>query len=567
MKPEDFARQIKNKYPQYQNVNDIELARSIIQKYPQYSNQVDFTLSSDPKRESIIGETLGDVKETFGGIKSSIEERMQKTEGISNAQKSGKQGFLRSSFQKFGQGTGAVSDVIGESVLGAGKVLLPQKAEDAISKVATGAFGSILQFPKIQSMMQSFEQLKQTDPEKARDIDALLGIGTLALDIATAGVGGQTVKQTTKAGIAGAEATAKGALKVGSGARRIGFELEGALTGTSQETLEMAFQSAKQGGKQFDSFTSSLRGKVTPEAIVENVRGAISEVRSSNSKAYRDAITPIVSEVVDTSKVSPGFTKKLSDFGISIKEGELDFSNSKFRTVPQAQTKIQQTYNEVVGLGENTTLGNVDTTRQALRELIMTGDDASARSANSIIEEAITSVRDSGRQVDGYGEMLSNFAENAEFLDELTRSLSTGDKTTIDTAYRKLATSLKTNNERRMNLLKELDSITDGAVLGTIAGQQLSETLPRGLFRQIGAGLAGAGIITGGISTSLLVPMVFASPRIAGEVIRALGLSAKKTKIILDSISDVKKTVDKLNLSLPMASPLMQTTSQETQTQ
>ncbi len=243
----------------------------------------------------------------------------------------------------------------------------------------------------------------------------------------------------------------------------------------------------------------------------------------------------------------------------------LDFSNSRFRQTPQAQTKINQMFQEINNLSGEQALRTVDTTRQVLRELLLTGDDASARSANALITQAIESVRETGKQVDGYGDLLRRFAEDSEFLDELTRSLSTGDRATVDTAYRKLATTLKTNNERRRNLLRELDEATDGAILSSISGQQLSEVLPRGLFRQISAGLIGAGVATGGVSTSILPGLVFASPRVAGEVIRALGLTAQKTDVIIDAINQARRVVENITVPVPVVSPVVEGVEQSLQ--
>lgn len=573
MNPQDFAQKIKNKYPQYKDVDDIELARKIVQKYPQYSSQVDFTKVTPQKDGGILDEIKGDVTETVSGLISDIESRADKTGVISQAEKSGEQGKLRSLFQRFGQGVGAASDVIGRTVIGAGKAILPQRAEDAISGAVEKGVEKVAGLEPVQNLLSRYQKLQEENPALARDIDASLGIGTLAVDLGTMGIGGRGINLATKTANKGVDVVGKGIGATGRGARRVGFELEGALTGTSQETLEQAFQAAFKGGEEGAQFTKALRGQVTPESLVENVRNSLNTVRSTNSTQYRQSLEQIVDNVVDTSGAKTRLTNKLNEFNIAVTPEGLDFSKSKFRTVPQAQTKIQQAFNEVAQLGDKTTVGSVDTTRQALKELMLTGDDNSARSANALIEEAVSTVRDSGKQVDGYEKLLVEFGENADFLNEITRSLASGDKQTIDTAYRRLATSLKTNNERRMNLIKELDEATGGFILSDIAGQQLSEALPRGLFRQIGAGLAGAGVVTGGVSSSLLVPMVFASPRVAGEVIRALGISSKKASIIIDAIDSARKTLNSLDVPLPLASPisesveksLQETQSQETQ--
>ena len=47
----EFAQNIKNKYPQYENIDDVELANKIIKKYPQYESQVTFDNIQPPVEE------------------------------------------------------------------------------------------------------------------------------------------------------------------------------------------------------------------------------------------------------------------------------------------------------------------------------------------------------------------------------------------------------------------------------------------------------------------------------------------------------------------------------------
>jgi len=51
---EDFARRIKEKYPQYIDVDDLELTQRIIDKYPQYKNTVSFEPTAVKKKDAAI---------------------------------------------------------------------------------------------------------------------------------------------------------------------------------------------------------------------------------------------------------------------------------------------------------------------------------------------------------------------------------------------------------------------------------------------------------------------------------------------------------------------------------
>ena len=38
---DEFAEKIKSKYPEYQDMDNLELSTKIIEKYPEYADQVD----------------------------------------------------------------------------------------------------------------------------------------------------------------------------------------------------------------------------------------------------------------------------------------------------------------------------------------------------------------------------------------------------------------------------------------------------------------------------------------------------------------------------------------------
>ena len=353
------------------------------------------------------------------------------------------------------------------------------------------------------------------------------------------GLGGGTL---FGAGIPAATPIAGAAARVtGRVLGRGGSEVSGALTGTSAETLEQAFVAARKGGSELDLFTNSLRGKTTPEQLVQVTRENVARINSQRQSLFRQTIDELGDSFVMTAPAKSAMRESLEEAGIKVGDnGILDFSSSKLRLVPQAQTKIQTAFTEIDNLPAQSTLLEVDTTRQAIKALSLTGDDPSANLGNKLIDDAVRGVRLAGEDVPGYGQMLDEFGETSQFLDELQRGLATGDRKTIDQTYRRMATALKTNNEQRMALIRELDEATDGAILSQISGQQLSEVLPRGIFRQIAAGLTGTTIITGTASPAILPGLLFASPRVVGEFVRSLGIGARKAELILEAVNEAR---------------------------
>lgn len=319
-------------------------------------------------------------------------------------------------------------------------------------------------------------------------------------------------------------------------------ELTGKLTGTSQETVEQAFLAARQGGKDLDALTNALRGKTTPENLVNNMRESVSLVSQNRSQLFKDTLEELGDSVVSTKPAKDNFMNTLKSVGIAVRDdGSLDFANNKLRNVPNAQSKITQAWAEINNMPDSLSIKDLDTTRQAVKSIAsIAGDEPSANLGNMIIEDATRSVRLAGEQVDGYGKMLDNFGETSEFLDELSKGLASGDKSTVDQAYRRIATTLKTNNEQRMALVKELDEATGGALLSEIAGQQLSEALPRGLVGTYLAPVVAGGAIAGGASSAILPGLLLASPRAVGEFARSLGLATAKTDALIDAIIEAQ---------------------------
>lgn len=556
MTVDEFAEQIKNKYPEYKDFNNKELTEKVIAKYPVYRSQV-----QGFEKKTFVQDAKADIKQITQDFSTDLESRADK---FGEADQTANP--LRRGFQKFGQAAGAASDLIGRTVLGVGKAVLPQAVEDKVSRGAQKVGTTIAESRPAQEIASRLSEVKRDNPTLARDIDAALGIGMLGLDVGTAGLTGSAAKGTGRVIGAGAGKVTDTLAAGGTGGVRLASEVQGVLTGTGGESLRQAFNAAYKGGKDLSTFTDNLRGRVTPETLVQTVRENVGKVQAARNSDFTRTLSTLGDRKVNTVGLRETVENNLRDFNIDVKDGALDFSKSKFSTVPQARTKLQEMYGEITRLGNEEDLVRVDTSRQALRNLLLAGDDGSANTANAIITDAIDAVRDTGKQVDGYESMLNRFASESEFLDELNQSLSTGNKASIETAFKKLTVSLRTNNEQRLALLKELDQATGGTILSQVAGQQMSELLPRGIFRQVALSLAGASaVIPGGVALAptIVTSLLAVSPRVAGETIRALGITGRKLTTFLDSLEAVRKVlrqmgIDPQNIKVPLPSATVQ---------
>lgn len=108
--PSEFAKKIKEKYPQYENVEDTDLVNKMIEKYPEYKSQITFQTPDKPKEVKTEVEN-GESPSTSVKDNSSSEESVEIMNNVD---------FIESPvFNQRGRKTGTTklhkSDVLGQS--------------------------------------------------------------------------------------------------------------------------------------------------------------------------------------------------------------------------------------------------------------------------------------------------------------------------------------------------------------------------------------------------------------------------------------------------------------------
>jgi len=201
-------------------------------------------------KQSFGADFIGDIKGIGTGIKTRAEERTEKFADIQAAQESGEQGLITSLFQKFGQGAGLAADVGGEVFKGGVKAVLPQRAEEAVKETVADVAETVIETDPAQKVVQEWQKIKETNPTLARELDALLGIGSLALEVTGLGVGGRVARQGAKSTV---RATKEAAQATKEGVQELG-------------------RTISQTGKTLDTATGGIVGQL-PRRISTNVRG------------------------------------------------------------------------------------------------------------------------------------------------------------------------------------------------------------------------------------------------------------------------------------------------------
>lgn len=321
---------------------------------------------------------------------------------------------------------------------------------------------------------------------------------------------------------------------VGPALGRIAGESSGILTGSGYGTLKRGFEAAREGGEVGDAFRHALRGKVEPEAIVDDARNALGEIVGRRNEEYEQLLSSMKGshQQLDVSPIFNEFKKQLSRFGVSGNPQELDFSRSVFRFNNRAKEDIQTVAREMADFGlkegDRTPVG-VDRLKRSFANLY--GDN---RDSRALVEAMRKKTRETLSNVPGYDKSMAIYSDMTDSIDDIRKGLSLGDKAATDTAFKKLTSALRQNQEFRKVLIGELDKETGGTLSAKIAGQQLSEFAPRGLMRAVVGGGTLTAIATGMLPALLL--LIKTSPRIAGEIAQVLGKTARSREAIEDAL-------------------------------
>jgi hypothetical protein len=178
-------------------------------------------------------EGLEDITQIGSDIKQSVGERSEKFGAIKSDLKSGEQGLFRSVFQSIGNTAGGISDAIGSVFTGGVKALMPQSLEDKTKEVLTSGVEKVMETDTAQKLVSWYSNL---DEQKKRDLDAVVGIGSLGLDVAGVGVGSKVAGKAVD--VAGD--VAKGTLKATKGAIETGKNVAEGTVGVIQSTAQKA---------------------------------------------------------------------------------------------------------------------------------------------------------------------------------------------------------------------------------------------------------------------------------------------------------------------------------------
>jgi len=465
------------------------------------------------------------------GISESAKKRGVAMSDTYQQTKSGDINPLQTAVRSIGGAAGFIGDVAATGVMETAKEVLPDKAEESISK----SFSNAIAKSDIPKLMAEYDSWKANNPEAAKDLEGVVNIASLLPAEKALGIGLKSAKAGAK--VAGesletaGRATAKGlAQGVETTVKTGGFIEKHALSQATGYRPETIMKIINDPGA-FDSKTTAniSRGSVG-ERVQTGIQGRLDEL-SDTGKEYQairdsDALVNIPEETV------PSILEK---YGLQIvDEGGVKRIKTSAESVPLKSGDISaiedflNQYGNQPVLSSNAFLNS----RKALDNLSSFG--AEKTDISDLLARDLRSAYDSlgKKQIDGLANLDAKFSPEVKLLKQLRKDYLNPDGTLKDNALNKVANLTGKGKDRvierlekvvpgiaeDINILKAIEDIADAS--------QRPGTYVKGAV--LGTALApGVGTIVGILLTTpqVAVPMLRAYGRlkgISGEIINSV---------------------------------------------
>lgn len=219
---------------------------------------------AQPASQGYFGDALSDIKQTGTNLKNTAVNTFNKQKDALGASIDGKQSLGAGLGQAFGYGAGGLSQAVGDVVVGGAKTILPQGAEDMIKGGIQSVAKPVMESDFAKNIMSKYDSL---DDNQKRNVDAVLGVGSLATDFLGVGLAKKPIMESGKLAVrAGTELAKTGQPIVRTTGRVLKGVGEGAygITVTPQESTKIAMQAYKANQP---SLSSRVQGFFSGEGV------------------------------------------------------------------------------------------------------------------------------------------------------------------------------------------------------------------------------------------------------------------------------------------------------------
>lgn len=307
---------------------------------------------------------------------------------------------------------------------------------------------------------------------------------------------------------------------IGSGVKRAAGGLTqgvlGLTTGAGREAVKGAYEAGKSGAQEF---VDNMRGKVDMSDVVTSAKSGLDNMRQKMYQRYAQAKGGWAADTtpLDMRPIVDAYTDASAKFG---------FKGTMKPGVAEVQKDVEEKLADWIQKGQTDpayfTIEGMDALKQHLASIVP--KDMGNRTGRAFVSSVVDSVK-AGiiKQKPEYAKAMKDYWQSSNQLDEIERTLSLGDKPTLDTAMRKIQSLMRnnvnTNYGNRLDLARELEQQGGREFLPAVAGQALNSWTPRGLQQLVTTGAGAAGFINPAIWGA--IPTT--SPRLVGEAAYGAG--------------------------------------------
>lgn len=375
------------------------------------------------------------------------------------------------------------------------------------------------------------QNVKQTlieDPVgAAADLSTVLGLGAMA----TPGKVSNVLQKAST--LTNPLSLAKPAAKV------VGKAGEQALgMFTSPEAVSTAAKAGSEVGKTGDkasaAFWSNLRGKVPMADVIDEAKTALSQMRAEKNAQYRSGMIDIKGDRTVLS------LDGIDDALAQAKQSIAFKGITKDKTAAKALKEIEKvvTRYRIGPPDEFRTAEALDALKQTIGATLESIPYNQANARRVVGEVYNAAKNEITKQAPKYAEVMKGYAEAADEIAQIEKSLSLGGKINADTTLRKLQSLMRNNVNttygQRLKLAESLQDKGGKNLMPAIAGQSMNSWLGRGLVGRLGQMAAGGGGMYS-LATGAMNPAIFAagaavsSPKLVGGSLYGGGLLAGGT--------------------------------------
>jgi hypothetical protein len=371
----------------------------------------------------------------------------------------------------------------------------------------------------------SLESAKQAIAEDPAGVMADAATIFFGAGAATPGRVGATLSKAGSA-IDPLTIAAKGAVKAGVGGSRVLAPVVGMQTGVGAEPFRQAYRAGAEGGETAAAFRANISGQAPMTEVLEAAKSNLSEMRRQKGEEYRAGMADISKD--QTILKFDGIDKTIDNVSKSV------LFKGKVKQKDAAQ-KLAAVKKEVANWkkldpAEYHTPEGLDALKQSIGD-ILEGIPFESKSARYAVGQIYDSVRSEiNKQAPTYSKVMKGYENASEQIREIEKALSLGNKSSADTAMRKLQSlmrdNVQTNYGQRVDLARKLEQAGGRDIMPSLAGQALSQITPRGLQRAtaVPTSLAAGYMFDPTLGAASLAT---SSPRLMGEAAYGAGAARR----------------------------------------